>query len=383
MRLVLSALLLGSLAVGQPMPVPERSVERNDTPEWEALRRRVAQDKIKMQFLRREEASILQGLENLDRALSEKKKKTQDIGAEIGKIEKRIATLDQEIAKNEAETRVLRGKAGKRAAAMHRLRRTRLRDIIARVNQPSEARRLRDRLRLVLAYDADLISASRSASESARSFKAELGDKRKQLDENKKTLEAEVEETAVLREERAALLEGVKKERSASERLGAELAAAAKKLEKELGTVRGQSEAPDPAPGGFAVQQGKLPWPVAGRVEVPFGKKVDPASGMVMVQKGIDIRAAIATPVRAVFGGTVVYAAWFEGFGRLVIIDHGGGYFTLYAHLEDLEVKKGQAINAYQVVGLVGDSASTKGAYLYFEIRSGKDAVDPLKWLVL
>jgi septal ring factor EnvC (AmiA/AmiB activator) len=354
-----------------------------DTPEAEALRKRLIQDRIKTQFLKREEASILQGLENLDRQLWEKKKKSEDIGAEKTKIEKRIGTLDQEIAKNEEEIGVLHTKAGRRAAAMHRLRRTRLTELFERIKDPSELRRLRDRLRIVLAYDADLITATRSASESARAMKAELGEKEKTLDAKKKALEVESGETTVLREERAALLDGVKKERGASERLASELIAASKKLEKEIGVMRGQSEAIELQPGGFSAQAGKLPWPVQGRVEVPFGKKVDPASGMVMVQKGIDIRAPLATPIRAVFGGTVAYAAWFEGFGRLVIIDHGGGYFTLYAHLEDLEVKKGQAVNAFQVLGLLGDSGSTKGAYLYFEIRVGKDAVDPLKWLAL
>src|SRR5262249_15466529 len=99
------------------------------------------------------------------------------------------------------------------------------------------------------------------------------------------------------------------------------------------------------------------------------------------VQKGIDIRAPIASTVRAVFDGDVAFAGWFEGFGRLVILEHPGGYYTLYAHLESLEVSKGMHVNAYQVVGLVGDSGSTKGAYLYFELRRGRDAVDPLEWL--
>ncbi|MFW5655954.1 MAG: murein hydrolase activator EnvC family protein, partial [Roseicyclus sp.] len=127
-------------------------------------------------------------------------------------------------------------------------------------------------------------------------------------------------------------------------------------------------------------QRGRLPWPVVGRVEVPFGKKVDPDSGMVLLSRGLDIRAHLSAPVRAVFPGRVVYAASRAGFGRLAIVDHGG-FYTLYAHLESFAVRAGDPVAAQQVLGHVGDSGSTKGAYLYFEIRKGRDPVDPIRWL--
>lgn len=367
----MSALFLVALMIAQA----------DGSEEFDAMRKRVAQDRVRVRFLQREESSILGGLNELDRALSDKHRKTKKLFDQIRKLESTIALLDQEIAENEEALADVRERAGVRAAGMHRLQRTRLSDLFQHIRDPQRVRRLKDYLRRVLTYDAELIAVARKASDGARTARDQAKARQEEMAATRSSLETEVEEGAMLREERSALLDAVRKERRASERLANEIVSASKRLERELGVVRGLQPAPDAAPGGFDAQQGKLPWPVVGRVEVPFGKKVDPASGMVMVQKGIDVRAPIAAEVRAVFAGRVAFAEWFEGFGRLVILQHEGGFYTLYAHLESIEVQKGSTVNQYGVVGLVGDSGSTKGAYLYFEVRRGKDPVDPLRWL--
>ncbi|HZH03733.1 MAG TPA: peptidoglycan DD-metalloendopeptidase family protein, partial [Myxococcaceae bacterium] len=85
--------------------------------------------------------------------------------------------------------------------------------------------------------------------------------------------------------------------------------------------------------------------------------------------------------VRAVAAGTVVFAGWMRGYGNLLIVDHGGGYHTLMAHLSDFKRAVGEPVEPGAVVGAVGDTASLKGAYLYFELRRGGQAVDPAPWL--
>lgn len=369
-----AALFAAALAAGQPAP-------DGSAVELDAMRTRLAQDRVKAQFLKREEASIIGGLQALDRSLADRHARQKVLADRIRKLEGSIATLDASLQLSEAELQALREKAGKRAAAMHRLRRTRLTELFREVSSPIRLRRLRDHLRLVLAHDAALVSGARRVSDTSKKLRSELTNERDALAESHAALAAEVEAAADLRAERSALLEAVRRERSAAQRLASELESAARRLERELGVVRGTTPAPDAAPGGIEAQLGRLPWPAAGRVEVPFGKKVDPASGMVMVQKGIDLRAPIAAPVRAVFDGSVAFAGWFEGFGRLVILEHAGGFHSLYAHLESIEVAAGQRVQQHQVVGLVGDSGSTKGAYLYFELRRGRDAVDPVRWL--
>lgn len=143
-------------------------------------------------------------------------------------------------------------------------------------------------------------------------------------------------------------------------------------------------EAMPPPPagmGGFGDQRGKLPWPAEGTVEVRFGRHTDPKLKTVQRQKGYDLRAPDGTPVHVPYPAVVGYSGWFSGFGNLVILDHGEGYYTLYAHLKDIQVAKDQRVQPGAVLGDVGDTGSLKGPYLYFEIRSGSKPLDPADWL--
>ncbi|MDX2011492.1 MAG: peptidoglycan DD-metalloendopeptidase family protein [Myxococcaceae bacterium] len=172
------------------------------------------------------------------------------------------------------------------------------------------------------------------------------------------------------------LLASIGAEQNRKSRLIAELEAS----EKELSTLVGDL-APQAAVTGFRARKGELPMPTKGLVEVGFGKVVNPRFNTVTVQKGIDVRAAAGAPVVSVAEGTVVFSGWLKGYGTLVIVDHGTGYHSLYAHLASTEVEVGTVVNEGESIGAVGDTGSLKGAYLYFEIRKQGQAVDPQPWL--
>jgi septal ring factor EnvC (AmiA/AmiB activator) len=128
--------------------------------------------------------------------------------------------------------------------------------------------------------------------------------------------------------------------------------------------------------------RGRLPFPLEhGRIEVRFGRAVDKRFNTVTLQKGIDVRAPLGTPVKAVWDGKVAHAGWFKGFGNLLIIDHGDRVFSLMAHLDSLEKAVGDVVRQGDEVGTVGDTGSLKGAYLYFELRDGQKPLDPERWL--
>ncbi len=129
-------------------------------------------------------------------------------------------------------------------------------------------------------------------------------------------------------------------------------------------------------------QRGKLLFPVdAGRIETRFGRAKDPRFGTITLQRGLDIRAPEGTEVHAIHGGTVVHAGWFSGYGNLVILDHGEGLFSLFAHLATLTHAVGDQVARGEPIGTVGDTGSLKGAYLYFELRDGQKPLDPERWL--
>jgi murein DD-endopeptidase MepM/ murein hydrolase activator NlpD len=126
---------------------------------------------------------------------------------------------------------------------------------------------------------------------------------------------------------------------------------------------------------------GTLDWPVDGEIVARFGRAVHPVYRTEVVNNGIDIAAPKGTPVRAVGAGEVVYADWNGGYGLMLILDHDGGYYSIYAHLERAAARVGQVVPKGATVGTVGESGSLAGPRLHFEIRQEGRAVDPIQWL--
>jgi murein DD-endopeptidase MepM/ murein hydrolase activator NlpD len=138
--------------------------------------------------------------------------------------------------------------------------------------------------------------------------------------------------------------------------------------------------------GGFAgdgieASKGRLPWPVDGRVVTGFGSQVHPRFKTRILNRGIDVAAARGTPIHAVGPGVVAVADWLSGYGNCVILDHGKGFYTLYAHAEEILVAKGQNVRQGDVLARVGETDSVRGPGLHFEVRRGADALDPTLWL--
>jgi murein hydrolase activator len=139
--------------------------------------------------------------------------------------------------------------------------------------------------------------------------------------------------------------------------------------------------APRPAATMTTADVGNLDWPVSGSLVYRFGRAVQ-SNGTAIRYNGLGIGAAAGTPVRAVEGGRVEMAAPFEGYGPTVVVSHGGGYYSLYLYLKEVQVRPGTTIAKGQVIGTVGGEGTPEGAHVEFQIRTpGGEAVDPLTWL--
>ncbi len=132
--------------------------------------------------------------------------------------------------------------------------------------------------------------------------------------------------------------------------------------------------------GDFATLRGQLSLPVRGELASRFGS---PRQGGGPPWKGILIKSRSGEPVRAIAPGRVVFADWLRGFGNLLILDHGGGYMSLYAYNEALYGQVGDQVPAGQPIALVGSSGGGQETGLYFEIRFQGKPMDPLAWVSL
>lgn len=121
--------------------------------------------------------------------------------------------------------------------------------------------------------------------------------------------------------------------------------------------------------------------PVPGAITSGFGPRRHPILGTTRLHTGVDMTASSGTKIKAADGGTVILAGYYGGYGNTVIIDHGGGVATLYAHQSKLGVDDGETVDAGEVIGYVGSTGLSTGPHLHFEVRVNGNPVDPANYL--
>lgn len=194
---------------------------------------------------------------------------------------------------------------------------------------------------------------------------------KRQQEENKALLERE-------KKNRVTLLREIESKRIEYERALEELERNSQEIERMLlaleKTPEGQKRLAHPWKGGFI-------YPLRGQLTSRFGMRTHPIYGIRKMHTGIDLSAPQGTPIRASAGGVVVYAGWWGGYGKVVIIDHGGGISTLYGHCSAIYVNKGQNVSQGEVIATVGATGLATGPHLHFEVRKNGKPVDPLSYL--
>jgi septal ring factor EnvC (AmiA/AmiB activator) len=152
---------------------------------------------------------------------------------------------------------------------------------------------------------------------------------------------------------------------------------------KNLAATSGKESYKEPAyeeKSTFGLYKGKLPYPVAGKIIQKFGDQINPNLGTRTRNPGIEIQAMAGAQVHAVAKGKITIISWLRRLGNTIIIDHGSGYYTVYAHLSEIYVAPDQFVNAGDTVASVDESDEGK-TVLHFEIYRNREAQDPETWL--
>lgn len=219
---------------------------------------------------------------------------------------------------------------------------------------------------------------------------AKLRDQLAKVTALRKEKEKEQGNLVVLRKRKRDVASQIQNERKSYEQAAKELETAAARIQSVIEQLerrrREELARKIPAPQWMAFPEfeknrGVLNWPVSGSIIGKFGNNTHPRFGTVIFNPGIDISAPYGADIRAVAKARVDYSNWLAGLGNCVILNHGGGFYTIYAHASEVFVKVGQEVSTGQVIGKVGDSGSLKGSCLHFEVRKGKQALDPEAWL--
>ncbi len=370
----LIALLLAA-AAAVPQTLPE-------------VQQRLIEERAQAAKLAGRESSLLGRLSELERQVELE-------GRALRAAQFRLRTANQRLLMVEERARVAQAELDRanevvnpRLMARYRMGREGYLRFLLGARSIAEVLRRRRLFNTLLEADLDALAVLKIHSDGAKAARDELAAAR---NEQSQSVQAEAERRAALESragEQRRLLASVQREKEVHEQAVRELEEAERELSQKLADI--QSHAPPTAMVTKEIKlrvsirraRGKLPFPLPlGKVEVHFGRATDPRFGLVTLQKGIDVRAPLGTPVHAIWEGKIVHAGWFKGFGHLMIIDHGDGFFSLMAHLDQLEKAVGDEVHRGDRVGTVGDSGSLKGPYLYFELRDGQKPLDPERWL--
>ena len=379
-------ILISCVALFLAIPGPARAAQSNR--DLEGIRKKIENEKKSLSQLQVKEGSVLQTLSKIQTDLEKRRK-------ELSLATTKLASLADELRAQESEAERLgdsiaarRDILQKRAAALYRWQKggSPLMIFNGAVSLGSFLHR-RKYLSTAISFDRELLANLQEESQHQEILRERLARKQVELSEQKKTLslaQASVRQEA---EKEKLLLASLRREKTTRLRALREMEAAAQRLEKMMDEIARRAmikpRQPPSAPStgvGLEALRGKLDWPVHGSVSAPFGKYKHPEFAGEIFRKGIDIDAPIGEEIRAVEKGTVVYADRFSGYGKMVIVDHGERYYTIYGHLSEIIKKSGDEVRRGEVVGRAGDSDSLAGSKLYFEMRKDGRSLDPVPW---
>ena len=238
-------------------------------------------------------------------------------------------------------------------------------------------------LQTTLAYDRELVEKLGAEAKTREALKSSLEQRKVEFDNRRQALADAKDAVRLEAEKKKEILASLRQEKESRVRALKELEQAAARLQKMLDDLSKQASIrpPEfPSGSGLAVLRGKLDWPVRGELKREFGKAKHREFATDVFRNGIDIEAPAGEEIHAVEKGRIVFADRLAGYGKMVIVDHGERYYTIYAHLSEFAKKNGDPVRRGESIGLVGDSDSLSGAGLYFEMRKDGRSIDPMPW---
>lgn len=371
---LVAGLLLAGAALGDP---PARESLREREAQLRALKAQIEEKRRQTEKLRREGRDVEQLLRELESQRAMTERYLGELADQEQEIEREIVVRQDDLVAREQQQLATRSHLSQVLARHYKERQVSAAELLLSSKTFGEVfARAQYWVRAIRRVRLQLAEADRQRREVAAAL-ADIDSRRRQVRTLREEREDQLARLSQETEEQQAHRREVDQRIELFESQARKLTASQQEIERLI------EEAQRAASGGegLAAARGTLPWPVAGRVVSTFGTQIHPRYGTQIEQKGIEIAAELGAPIQAVASGRVVFDGWLEGYGETVILDHGEGYFTLYAHAAEVLVDRGVRVSAGDTIARVGSTDSIQGVCLHFEIRKGAQALDPGTWL--
>jgi len=354
--------------------------------EIEETRRRIKSEKKK-------EKSTARRLANIDKEISLTDKLYTQLKQELGKTETKIDKLSTAIQANERQLEILRDRYAARVVQMYKkgtladiekllsstswrqaVYRAKYMGIISDVDQKTQNKIKsllidigRQRIGLESSY-RNKVRLKKDQEKSKVTLRASRKKRQRELDKirnNQSELTNYLEEKQAGMQELESLLKKIRQEKSSYDR--------ANRIRKQQAALKTQT---------FGKLKGQLPWPATGRVVKRFGRTWNSERKTTTENPGIDIKGKPGSPIRSVIGGIITTITYIRGYGTTIIIDHGGGFYTVYSHVTNVETNEESEVKAGDIIAYMGEAGTIDGSKLHFEIWGHGQKLNPEKWLM-
>jgi septal ring factor EnvC (AmiA/AmiB activator) len=347
--------------------------------------REIEKGKVKIQNFAHREADIIHRLNQVDLILNQSRKRIYALGREIARIEKKITETTMASEGLKQQIKASEQYVASRMVALYKLNWLGKFHILASAESLHELLQRKTAIERILTYDQKVMRALIDNQSSLKKVQSQLENHRDAKRQRAAEYQKQIERMANERANRTSLLARVRKEKSVQLLAIESLKEAARNLDRKINNLSTQLSASTPneysAREPFRAYKGLLKMPVKGKIISLFGKFKNAQFNTLNFRSGIEIQTERGEPIQAVYGGKILYADWFKGYGNMIIIDHGDNYYTVYAHIEEAFKTAGDAVAAGEVMATAGDTGSINGPKLYFEIRHHGEPLDPMQWL--
>jgi len=336
--------------------------------------------------IKKRKETIFGALETMDRRIAKSEKQynqardqVRTLTHELKGLKKEILSMDQQIQKQESVN-------ARRMNAYYRLGRAGVLPVLFSDHPLPDKLRHMNAMKRILSSDWERLQSFHDFVKTKEGKEVEMKKRRDEEVEMKATVKLRMEEQKEKRREKDTLLFRLGQDEKIHKQLIQELKdrerALVRLLEREQKKrEEAKTQSTVPVSGSLRSRKGGLPWPVDGDLYRGYGPTFDPLHNTTVMNRGIDIRTRAGEPVRCVHGGEVVYADWFQGYGKLIIVHHGGKYYTISAHLNRLTKRVNERVEQGEIIGYAGDTGSMEGCLVHFEILHKGVHYDPLKWI--
>lgn len=366
--LVLAFIMILNISIAYAETINELKGKQQD------VENQLDEKKDEIKEIQKQAKSVSDEIKSLDKKLDIATAELDTVKQEIEDLELKIEKTEEELVEAEANIEEKQDTFNKRLRVMYKTGSTGYIEILLSSTSISDFLSRQDMLKSIAKHDTELISYMKEQRDIINTKQTELKSQKTKVEVSKNKLEVRRRDLAQATRAKEDLMSRLEKDHKALEKEYDSLNAFAKEIESKIFNLQVNT---NPYSGG------KMSWPVPGytRVSSPYGYRIHPILHTKKFHSGIDIPAPTGSNVIAAGDGTVIHSGNLGGYGKVIMIDHGGGIVTLYAHNSRLVVKNGQSVNRGDTVAKIGSTGMSTGPHSHFEVRKNGAYVNPISWV--